>query len=241
MKAVTKVFTTPEALAEAAAAHFDNVCHCRISETGRCAVVLAGGSSPKAMHAVLASRYQEELEWSKVFVFIGDERFVPPDHPESNYLMLTDTLLSHVPIPEENIFPYLTEGATPEEAAALYARELETFFKGPPTFDLVFLGIGEDGHTASLFPGFPQVAAPSGAWVEPVFGAPKPPPTRLTLSLGALRRARETVVLASGASKAEAVRRILKAGEPLPAGLIAPHEGALSWLLDKSAASQLEL
>lgn len=233
-----EVFDTPAQLAEAAAARFAAACQQGVEAAGRFAVAFAGGSSPQAMYERLASDYAA-LPWERVYAFIGDERFVPPDHPESNYLMLTEALLSRVMIPEANIFPYLTEGATPEEAAALYARELASFFKGPPTFDLVILGVGEDGHTASLFPGFPQVATPSGAWVEPVFGAPKPPPTRLTLSLTALRRARETMVLASGASKAEAVRRILKDHEPLPAGLIAPSEGALSWLLDREAAAQL--
>lgn len=239
MARATEIFETPELLAEAAAARFVECCKTRIADTGRCAVVLAGGSSPRAMHEILAEKYEGALEWSKVFVFIGDERFVPPDHPDSNYLMMVETLLSIVPIPEENIYPYLTEGITPEEAASLYTRELETFFKGEPVFDLVFLGMGEDGHTASLFPGFPQITEPSDDAAQAVFDAPKPPPTRLTLSLKTLNRAREVIILVSGSGKAEATRRILKDNEPLPAGKVMPVDGRLTWLLDKAAASQL--
>ncbi len=225
-------------LSEAAARVFVEKASRSIDESGRFAVALAGGSTPKRAYEVLATAYGEskDLDWSKVHAFFGDERTVPPNHEDSNYRMAQEALLSRVPVGSVH---RMRGELDPREAANLYERELEVFFGGSPAQDLVLLGIGEDGHTASLFPQTPALNV-RDRWVveNPV---EKLNTTRLTLTIPAINAARAVNFLVSGEGKAHALKEILqKDAEPqeYPANLIQPA-GELVWMVDAAAASSL--
>ena len=210
-----QVLATPEDVARAAA---DQIV--AVLEGGARTLVLAGGNTPKRCYELLAGA---EVRWGRVTVLFGDERCVPPDDPDSNYRMAKEALLDRVaPATVHRIAGELG----PDEAAAAY----DGIVGALAPLDVVLLGAGEDGHTASLFPGHPEVHA-SGFAVG-VRNAPKPPPDRVSLTLPALQGARRVIVLATGAGKADAVARARR-GE-VPSGMIA---GAL-WLLDRAAAGQ---
>ena len=181
-------------------------------------LVLTGGSTPRRMHERLATM---DLEWGRVSVLFGDERCVPPGDPMSNYGMARETLLAGI---DPGAVLRIPAELGAEEAAALYDAAVGRL----QPLDLVLLGIGEDGHCASLFPGHPAIAAPG--WAVAVHDAPKPPPDRVSLTLGALRNARRVIFLATGAAKAEALRRA-QAVE-VPAGMIPGAE----WIVDRAAA-----
>lgn len=198
-----------------------------IAARGRASLALAGGTTPKATYEALAKL---PLEWSKVDVFFGDERCVPPDHADSNYRTAKAALLDRIEISAEQVHRMQGELADRDAAARAYEREL------PPALDVVVLGIGEDAHTASLFPGSAALSE-ARRRVLPVLG-PKPPPERLTLTLPALTSALTLLMLASGAGKATAVRRALK--EPLDLVAVPSQlarEGV--WFLDAAAAAEL--
>jgi 6-phosphogluconolactonase len=184
-------------------------------------LVLAGGSTPRRCYELLA---EKSLSWGKVAVLFGDERCVPPDDPESNYRMARETLLDRVAPGSVHRIP---GELGPEEGAELYQPVVGWY----SPLDLVLLGIGPDGHTASLFPGRPELQAPGLA--VGVRDAPKPPPERVSLTLGALQGARRVIFLVTGADKAEAVARAGR-GE-VPAGMISNSE----WLLDRAASGAL--
>ena len=237
----TLVLEDAEALALEAARRFVEAAQTAVQTYDRFSVALSGGSTPKRMYELLAEKpLKDEVDWKKVNVFFGDERMVAPDTPDSNYFVAVDKLLAHVPVPDENIFPYVTLGVSAEDAAELYAQELTAFFGGLPTFDLVFLGMGEDGHTASLFPGHDEVTNPSEKLVAAVHDAPKPPPTRLTLTYKTINAAKNVLFLVGGKGKVEALKRIFKEQEGLPAARVQPTGGQLLWLLDEAAARGLE-
>jgi 6-phosphogluconolactonase len=231
------------ALAEEAAQRFVALSSAAIAEHGRFRVALSGGSTPRAMHERLA-QHHSEVDWERVDLFWGDERYVPPDDPESSYRMARETLLAHVPIPAANIYPIPTVGSTPEAAAQAYAENLTAVFGAElPRFDLILLGIGSDGHTASLFPGHLEAVAPSNALVTAVYGAPKPPPTRLTFTYQVLNAAANVIFVVAGADKAAALREVLYGPEDmarLPAQGVRPTAGALTWLVDAAAAKEIE-
>jgi 6-phosphogluconolactonase len=189
-----------------------------VREEGFRTLVLAGGSTPQRCYALLVGR---PIEWGRVTVLFGDERCVPPDDPESNYRMAFDTLLAHVAPASVHRMP----GELGAEAAA---AEYERVVRSVGNLDLVLLGLGEDGHTASLFPGHPELSA-SGL-VTGVHGAPKPPPDRVSLTLEALNAARRVVFLATGAGKREAFQRAQR-GE-VPAGMV----GGATWIVDSAVA-----
>ncbi len=237
------ILPDPAALAEDAARRFVALARAAIKDGGRFCVALSGGSTPRALHERLARQHRDEVDWEKVYVFWGDERFVPPDDPESCFRMARETLLDHVPIPAANIFPLPTVGGTPEAAAKAYAETLVAFFgAGTPRFDLIFLGMGPDGHTASLFPGQPEVVAPSGELVVAVHNSPKPPPTRFTCTYRLLNAAANVIFLLAGADKASALYEVLRGPADiarLPAQGVRPEHGALVWLVDAAAASKL--
>ena len=205
---------------------------------GRCSLVLAGGSTPRTLYGLLASRFEQEIPWSLVHVFWGDERYVPLADAKSNYRMAKETLLDHVPCPAANVHPMPTHFASPEAAARDYEATLRTFFAGErPCFDLVLLGLGPEGHTASLFPGSP-VLAESMRWVRAV-SVPADSPTRLTLTWPALTGASNIYVLVTGSNKAQALRHVVgdAPDEHLyPAARIRLAEGAVIWWVDKEAA-----
>jgi 6-phosphogluconolactonase len=209
------VLETAEDVAAAAAADIAEALH-----EGARSLVLAGGTTPKRCYELLSHL---EVEWGRVAVLFGDERCVHPDHPDSNYRMARESLLDRV----APATVYRMPGELgPDEAAAAYAHVVA----GVAPFDVVLLGVGEDGHTASLFPDHPALKA-HGLAVG-VRDAPKPPPQRVTLTMSALQSARRVIILATGAGKADAVARA-KRGE-VPSGMIA---GA-RWLLDRAAAGQ---
>ena len=223
-------------LSEAAASFFVEEARKSMDETDRFAVALAGGSTPKRAYEMLATRYRDTLDWGKVHVFFGDERTVPPDHENSNYRMAYETLLSCVPVGSVH---RMRGELDPPEAAALYEEELEAFFGGPPIFDLVLLGIGEDGHTASLFPRTPALDVRNRWAVEnPV---EKLGTIRLTLTVPAINAAQRVAFLVAGEGKAEALKGILEGdADPYdyPAKLVRPAGGP-DWFVDRAAASLL--
>jgi 6-phosphogluconolactonase len=209
------VLDTPEDVAAAAAADI-----AAALRGGSRTLVLAGGTTPRRCYELLA---RLEVEWGRVTVLFGDERCVPADHPDSNYRMAREALLDRVAPASVHRIP---GELGPDEAAAEYAQ----LVAGLAPLDVVVLGVGEDGHTASLFPGDPALNAKG--WAVGVRNAPKPPPERVTLTLPALRGAHRVIVLATGAGKAQAVAMAKR--QEVPSGMIA---GAI-WLLDRAAASR---
>jgi 6-phosphogluconolactonase len=238
------VAPTPDALADEAARRFASLAQAAIARRGRFSVALSGGSTPRALHQRLAQPpLAETIDWGKVSVFWGDERFVPPDSEDSCFRMARETLLDHVPIPAAQIFPVPTIGGTPERAAAAYAETLVAQLGGDtPRFDLVLLGMGPDGHTASLFPGHPEPSAPGGELVIAVHNSPKPPPTRISLTYRTINAAEHIIFLVAGADKATALREVLRGPRDvarLPAQGVRPTQGELEWLVDSAAAAEL--
>ena len=197
----------------------------------RCAVVLSGGNTPRTLYGLLASEFRERLPWSRIHIFWGDERYVPADSPDSNYRMARETLLDHIPCPPANIHPMPTAIDPPEAAAAAYAETLHDYFGDDrPRFDLVLLGLGADGHTASLFPGSAALAERT-RWVVATT-APAKPPRRLTLTLPILNEAANLFVLVAGSDKADALRHVQSGtADPniYPAAGLQPTDGHLMW------------
>ena len=230
------VYEGKELLAEAAARLFVERAQRAIGGSGRFAVALAGGSTPQRAYELLADMYRDDLDWDRVHVFFGDERGVPPDHEDSNYHMANEALLSRVPVGSVH---RMRGELPPPEAAADYERELRGFFGGPPVFDVVMLGIGEDGHTASLFPRTRALDVTDRLAVEnPV---EKLGTTRITLTVPAINASRHAVFLVGGEEKAEALREILEGdADPhdYPAKLIQPA-GDATWMTDRPAAQLL--
>ena len=237
-----QVFDDAEAVARGAAERFVELGQAAIDARGCFSVGLAGGSTPKRAYELLASEaYREQLNWSKVHIFFGDERCVPPDHSESNYRMANEALISRVSIPPPNVHRINGLGDAVANAS-LYEDELRTFFNAAswPRFDLVLLGMGDDGHTASLFPGTKALVEPRAwvvaNWVEK-FGA-----FRITLTAPAINHAANIAFLVTGATKAERLLEVLRGAldpEKLPSQLIQPLDGSLFWLVDKAAAGRL--
>ena len=203
-------------------------------------VALSGGSTPREMYATLAGK---QVAWERVHFFWVDERCVPPNHAESNYHMANDTLLSHIPIPKGNV--HRIPGELPaEKAAQYYEEELRRFFSNrPPRFDLILLGLGGDGHIASLFPGTPEIQEKK-RWVVVVKHHVPPPPLvdRISVTLPVLNSAAWVIFLVLGEEKAERVAQVFH--DPfnpdlLPAQAVKPINGTVQWLMDKAAAANL--
>jgi 6-phosphogluconolactonase len=208
-----------------------------IQQNGLCNMALSGGNTPGGVFSLLASGpYRDRLDWGRLHLFWGDERMVPPEHQDSNFRMVRETLLDKVEIPDENVHRMRGEIA-PEEAAAEYAELLHDHFKGsPPCFDLILLGLGEDGHTASLFPETDAVGE-CEKHVVAVFVS-KLSAWRVTLTLPVLNAARKVLFLVSGKSKSEMVQRIMSNKQPdkeIPATMVNPQTGELHWMLDSEA------
>jgi 6-phosphogluconolactonase len=234
-----RVFSDITELSLGAAEGAIAVIRAAVEGAGTCSVALSGGSTPVALHGLLASRFRDDIPWPRVHIFWGDERYVPPDDSRSNYRMARETLLDHVPCPAANIHPMPTHFDTPDEAARDYEATLRNHFSGRwPRLDLMFLGLGPEGHTASLFPGSAAIDERT-RWVSPVLDPPAPP-KRLTFTLPALNASAHTYVLVSGSGKAAALREA-SAGvaDPhvCPAAGISRNEGAVTWWVDKEAAS----
>lgn len=226
-----KVLEDAAAVAGEAARRFVEAAREAIAARGRFVVALSGGSTPKATYALLGAEHRRAIDWTKVVAFPGDERCVPPDHPESNYRMARERLVVEGELPEGNLRRWRTEDF-PETAALAFERMLLDLGR----IDLVMLGLGPDGHTASLFPRSSALDAPDrlavATWVEKL-GA-----NRLTLTARAINSARRVVFLVAGQDKRDALEVVLqgpRGASHLPAELIAPVDGELVWLVDRAA------
>jgi 6-phosphogluconolactonase len=203
------------------------------SRPGRIALCLSGGSTPKRLYEVLATpAFRDRMAWDRTHLFWGDERFVPPDDPRSNLAMVRAALLDHVPVPAAQVHPMPTVGLSAEAAAREYEATLRAFKQDGPLFDLVLLGLGTNGHTASLFPGQPTLEERS-AWCLPT--TPPGEPTRVTLTWPPLEDCREAAFLVAGADKRDVVAAVRHRDPALPASRYAPS-GTLQWWLDRAAA-----
>ena len=241
MKLDTRIFPDIDALSRAALEQSLGDLRESIAQRGRAAIALSGGHTPAKMYALWAAseKYRNETDWNRVHLFWGDERYVPQDDPLSNYRMTSEVLLAHVPIPAANVHAAPTNLPTPEKAAEVYDQDLRKFFgSAAPAFDVTLLGLGPEGHTASLFPDSAALEEKS-RWVVPVQVAAVPP-NRLTFTLPVLNSSRNTYFLVAGENK----RPILSAlrAEPetrpsaYPAGRIRPTDGRVLWFLDQAAA-----
>lgn len=205
-------------------------------------VAISGGTTPRAMHRLLAREpFLSEIPWDKTDIFWVDDRCVPYDDPASNFGAAKSDLLDMVPIPNDHVHPVPVD-ISPEEGAARYQSEMLGYFNLPingiPVFDLIILGLGADGHTASLFPGYKELNETEKLIVSVEGG--KPSVHRLTMTLPVLNRAKETVFLVSGSSKAGIIKEIFNNEESrLPARLIEPVNGNLTWLMDRDASQLL--
>jgi 6-phosphogluconolactonase len=240
-----RVFASLEELSQAAAALFTQLVCRRAAEGKSFVAALSGGSTPRRLYELLGGTpYARQIPWGNVHLFQVDERCVPPGHPDSNYRMVREALLNRVPLPAANFHRMAAEAADREEAARQYAAELARVLQPQlgesPRLDLVFLGMGVDGHTASLFPGSPALAERT-LWVRLNFGEKLGTP-RMTLTFPVLNAAAQAVFLVSGAEKAETLRRVLRGPlepERLPAQGVRPVNGQVSWYVDKAAARLL--
>jgi 6-phosphogluconolactonase len=242
-----QIFPDAAVLVHAAAERFVTLASEATGARGRCLVALAGGSTPRPLYELLASApHAARIDWSRLHLFWGDERCVPPDHPDSNYRMARQALIDRVPLPAENVHRIHGEDE-PQAAAAAYERLLRGFFapgEPPPrSFDLVLLGLGPDGHTASIFPGTPATTE-ARRWAMAVEGDRPPRVWRVTLTTVVLNAAADVTFLVAGADKSARVRQVLGGGgesrPTVPAQLIRPTHGSLRWMLDAAAASALE-
>jgi 6-phosphogluconolactonase len=231
----------PVALAHKAAQIFAASAVEGVEARARFSAALSGGSTPRALYGLLAQDpYRKQIPWSGIHLFWGDERSVPPDDRDSNYLLAHEALIAHVPIPPANVHRIFGE-LEPKAAARVYDRELQDFFCGPHArFDLVLLGLGEDGHTASLFPGSRILDEKEGLVAEATALYQDRPAQRVTLTPRAINTARHILFLVSGSTKARIVQAVLEGSKgQYPAQWIQPAAGQLTWLMDEAAASLL--
>ncbi|HEX5873408.1 MAG TPA: 6-phosphogluconolactonase [Pyrinomonadaceae bacterium] len=227
-----RVLNSKEDLARAAAEHFVSKSSEAVAQKGSFTVALSGGSTPKALYELLVDQFFDQIPWANIHFYWSDERHVPPDHPDSNYRMANQAMLSRVPVSPANVHRVISE-----KPAADAARDYEDTIKeigGNPRLDLILLGLGADGHTASIFPGSEVldeterlVAAP---WVQKLNAY------RITMTLPLLNNGASVVFLVSGAEKAQIVKEVLEGPEKYPAQAVKPHNGELIWMLDQDAA-----
>lgn len=242
-----RILARGEELSRAAAEQFVHLATQAVAASGRFAVALTGGTTPKGLYHLLADEgagFRPRVPWDRLHVFWGDERHVPPDHRDSNYRMAHEAMLSRVPVPPQDVHRIKAENPDAGQAADEYAGELRHFFRPGagrfPRFDLILLGMGPDGHTASLFPGTEavreQVRWVAAPWVEKLRAH------RITLTPPVLNNASCTIFLVSGEEKAEALRAVLQGDhqpDRFPAQVVRPVDGRLLWLVDRAAARLL--
>lgn len=241
MAAGIHVFSTEEEVLQNLADYFVSIAVEAIAEKGRFSIALSGGSSPKKLYELLSSAaYKTKVDWKKVFFFFGDERYVPDTHPDSNYGMAKNALLDPLQIMATNVFAVDTS-LPPEEAATKYTETIQQFFSGSlEQFDLVLLGLGDNAHTASLFPHTP-ILHDTTASVKAVF-LPQQQLYRISFTALLINHARQIAFLVYGKAKATALKNVLqgkKDMEEFPAQLIVPVHGTLDWFIDAAAASAL--
>lgn len=235
------IYESVEELVQNMADHFVEKVNSIIKEAGECNLVLSGGNSPKRLYELLASYpYKTEVDWDKIYFFFADERFVPFNDPANNGLMAKKTLFEPLKIADSRIF-YISTLQTPEEAAKKYSKRIMAHFKDKPIrFDLVLLGLGDNAHTASLFPHTP-VLQEQKALVSAVYPA-NDGAARITLTAPVINEASAISFFVYGESKAEAVKQVLEGQrnfEEYPAQLIHPEDGTVDWFLDKAASHLL--
>lgn len=239
-----RTLTTPQELFAAAAEEVVRAANEAVAQRGRFSIALAGGSTPKSLYNLLATNARTALPWDRMFFFWGDERHVPPTDPDSNYRMADEAMLSKIPVTAGNVCRIKAENPDAAAVAEDYEQTLRKFFQTEPgqfpSFDLILLGMGPDGHTASLFPGTAALQEKSrlvvANWVE------KLKASRITLTLPVLNAARCVMFLVSGTDKASVLRAVLEEdvpGEQYPSKLVRPRQGKLIWLIDRAAASLL--
>lgn len=236
------IFADRRALATALSLHVAQAAQASSDARARFCVALSGGSLLDMLApALVVPSLRERIDWSTWHVFWVDERWVPHSSPDSNFGLARRLLFNRVGIPEQHIHA-VDDSNSPDETARAYEAEIERTLVvetgALPRFDMVLLGLGEDGHTASLFPGHPALRE-SRRWVVPVFNAPKPPPVRLTMTLPVINAACQVVFVAAGSGKAGVVAELLRpsAGRPnLPAQMVKPTDGELHWFVDQNAA-----
>lgn len=233
-----QIYNNTEEINTAAADIFTTSAQKAIAEKGKFTAVLTGGSSPAGIYKLLASDdYKNKIDWSKVFIFWGDERWVPLNDDLSNAKMSYATLLNHVPIPKSNIFEMYKDDTTPEDYAIAYEQSIRNVLGDEGKFDLILLGMGDDGHTASLFPG-EAVLEEQNKWVSAYYLEPQKM-HRITLTAPLINKAEKIIVVAFGEKKAPALKEVTT-GEynptTYPMQLIKPVSGELLFLVDKSAA-----
>ncbi len=240
-KVNTRIYRSLDELSGAAAEALVTLLQAAVSQHGKFTIALSGGQTPRRLYQLLGSTYRAVIPWRKVQVFWGDERYVAPEDRHSNYRMAKEALLDHIAIPSDNVHPMPTLLPSIEEAAEAYEEILMSHFKGQrPRFDLVLLGMGPDGHVASLFPR--NVVLKEEARVVAVVQAEADPPRRLTLTLPVINHAANVYFLVSGKGKATAVRLAFSPRVTVstaPASGVRPTNGSLVWWLDEAAASGL--
>ncbi|MGH7600858.1 MAG: 6-phosphogluconolactonase [bacterium] len=243
MKPDLRIFPTAGELNRAATEALVQLVNNTIARQDRFAVALAGGNTPRAIYQILATEYRQQIPWAQAHLFWSDERYVPMDDPNSNYRMVRESLLDHVPIPAENIHHMPTEFPQPDDAAQNYEKTLSDFWKASlPCFDLLQLGLGSDGHIASLFP-YSSLLQEQKRLVAAVTDSPKPPLIRLTLTLPAINHAAQIHFYVAGSEKAEALRSTLEGPrdpQKFPAQAVQPENGEVIWWVDEKAANMLE-
>lgn len=226
-----EIFADPKELAQGAAEYFV----AQSPET----VALSGGSTPKLMFQILAEQFRDQVPWDRIHFFWSDERHVAPDHPESNYRMANEALLSHVPVAANNVHRIHGEDPNAEEAASEYEQTIvQVMSQTLPRLDLIFLGLGNDGHTASIFPGSEVLHETKRLVAAPYLE--KFNSYRVTMTLPLLNNGASIVFLVSGAEKAEIVKEIFEGENKYPAQKVKPTNGELIWMLDKEAAAQIK-
>jgi 6-phosphogluconolactonase len=244
MKSDIRVFADVDELSLRAAEAAVRTINESVRSSRSFSVALSGGNTPRTLYHLLSTRFRDQIPWANVHVFWGDERYVPLADPQSNYRMAREALLDMVPCPAENVHPMPTELPNPEVAAREYEKTLRSYFskdrphKDWPHFDLVLLGLGEEGHTASLFPGSPALNE-TKRWVVAV-KAPAEPPLRLTLTLPALTEAANIYFLVTGSNKAQALQHVLTGSPALkiyPASGVRSAQGTVIWWVDRAAAA----
>lgn len=239
-----RILTTPQELFEVAAEEVVRAATEAVAQRGQFTIALSGGSTPKNLFNLLATNARTVFPWDRTYFFWSDERHVPPTDPESNYRMAEEIMLSKIPVNAGNVFRIAAENPDAAAVAEAYEQTLRKFFQlqpgQVPVFDLILLGMGPDGHTASLFPNTAGLQEKTrlviANWVD------KLKANRLTMTLPVLNSAREMAFLASGTDKAQVLRTVLEEDAPpeqYPAKLVRPSNGRLIWFVDRAAASQL--
>ena len=241
MKSDVRVLADVDELSLRAAEAAVRIINESVRSHGSFSIVLSGGNTPRTLYRLFSTRFRDQIPWTKMHIFWGDERYVPLADSQSNYRMARETLLDAVPCPVGNVHPMPTELPDPDLAAREYEKTLRNYFSEDwPRFDLVLLGLGEEGHTASLFPGSPAFNE-TQRWVVAV-NAPAKPALRLTLTLPALTAAANIYFLVAGSNKAEALHHVLT-GSPdaknYPASGIRRAKGTVIWWLDRAAAARV--